>query len=322
MWLAFRSIALSELLQKIESANYWYIALSLAIGFLGIYFRAWRWAIMIEPLGYNVKVSKSFYALCIGYMANYALPRVGEVTRCGVLGRTANIPADKLLGTVIAERLFDIVVLFFLTALVILLKFKLFGTFFYDKVFQPIVEKLTGIMELSLLFVLIIIGLVILFGTLGYIFRERILNITLVRKIGEIGKGVKFGLFSVVKMERLGAFLLQTLFMWSTYWLMTYTFLLSMEPTAHLDIVDALFIMVSGSYGMAAPVQAGIGAFHGIVALALSIYTISWADGLAFAVLSHGAQAIGIIVVGILAILILFNKKFGWLTNIIKIRKK
>jgi hypothetical protein len=144
--------------------------------------------------------------------------------------------------------------------------------------------------------------------SLVFAFRETIQKITFVKKIGKLGKGIFSGATSIFKIKKLGSFLTYTILMWGTYWIMTYTFLLSLGATSNLDLADALFVMVAGSYGMAAPVQAGIGAYHGIVALSLSIYAISWGDGLAYALLSHGAQAIGIILIGIVALFILFYK--------------
>lgn len=308
LWLAFRSIDFNELWIKLENARYDFIALSLGIGFLGIYFRALRWKLMIEPLGYSPSKSHAFYALCIGYMANYAFPRIGEVTRCGVLSKSDKIPADALLGTVIAERVFDVIILFLLTIIVILLKIQLFGNFFYDKVYQPVVEKFSSLFDFSFAVFLIIGGSIVAIILLIYAFRENIMKITFVRKVGKLGKGVFSGVISVFRIKKFGGFLAYTVLMWGTYWIMTYTFLLALGATENLDLADALFVMVAGSYGMAAPVQAGIGAYHGIVALSLSIYAISWADGLAFALLSHGAQAIGIILIGIIALFILFYK--------------
>jgi hypothetical protein len=241
-------------------------------------------------------------------MANYAFPRIGEVTRCGALSKADKIPADALLGTVLAERIFDVIVLIILTVVVILLKIQLFGNFFYIKVYQPIVEKFSSIFNFSFAGILILTISIVSIAILIYAFRESIQKITFVKKISKLGKGIFSGATSVFKIKKLGSFIAYTVLMWGTYWLMTYTFLLSLGATSNLDLVDALFVMVAGSYGMAAPVQAGIGAYHGIVALSLSIYAINWGDGLAYALLSHGAQALGIILIGIVALFILFYK--------------
>jgi uncharacterized protein (TIRG00374 family) len=283
--------------------------LSLFLGFISFYVRAYRWNIMIEPLGYSPKLGNTYHAVIIGYMANYAFPRIGEVTRCGVLSRSEKIPADSLIGTVIAERAFDLLILFALTLTIILVKLKFFGRFFSEKIFQPIYHKISYLIGNSYILVLIVLGIFALGIFLVYIFRENILKITLVRKVGKIGKGVMQGLKTVFKIKRIGAFLLHTFLLWFLYLIMAWCVLYSLEPTSKLTLLDALFILIAGSYGMAAPVQAGIGAYHGIIALALSIYTVSWNDAMAYAILSHGSQAIGIILLGLVSLIILFIKR-------------
>jgi hypothetical protein len=152
-------------------------------------------------------------------------------------------------------------------------------------------------------------GIFVLGLLLIYVFRENILKITFVRKVGKIGRGVLAGLKTVFKIKRIGAFLLHTFLIWFLYLIMAWCVLYSLEPTSKLTLLDALFILIAGSYGMAAPVQAGIGAYHGIIALALSIYAISWNDAMAYAILSHGSQAIGIILLGSVSLIILFIRR-------------
>jgi uncharacterized protein (TIRG00374 family) len=311
LYLSFRSIGFDQLLVKLESAKYQYVGLSLLAGYAGFYLRAYRWNLMIEPLGYKTSLGNTYHAITIGYMANYAFPRIGEVTRCGILNRTDKIPADALIGTVIAERIIDVICLLILTVLVVLMKLSLFGHFFYDKIFQPIYLKFAGIFNFSYsVWLIILIAILLIFFTI-YAFREQILKIALVRKIGSMGKGVVNGLKSVFSIKKRWQFIVSTLLIWASYLMATYIIFISLSSTSQLGLVDALFVLIAGSYGMAAPVQAGIGAYHGIVALALSVYAISWGDGLAFALLSHGSQSVGIILLGAISMLILFfrNRK-------------
>jgi uncharacterized protein (TIRG00374 family) len=318
LYLSFRSIDFNQLLLKLEAANYGFVGLSLFVGYFGFYFRAYRWNLMIEPLGYKTSLGNTYHAVTIGYMANYAFPRIGEVTRCGVLSKTDKIPADKLIGTVIAERIIDVICLLIFTVLTVMLNLHLFGNFFYGKIFIPLYTKIGSAFNSSITVWLLIIGIaLIIFFTL-YAFREKILKITLVRKIGAMAKGMVNGLRSVFSLKRRLAFFVSTILLWSSYLLSTYFLFKALSPTYNLTIVDGLFILVAGSYGMAAPVQAGIGAYHGIVALALSVYAISWTDGLTFALLSHSAQSIGIIVLGAISMIILFlrNRKLKRINTI------
>ena len=309
LYFSLRNIDFSILAERIKTAKYLYIILALAIGFMALYVRAYRWNIIIEPLGYKPNINNTYHALSIGYMSNYAFPRLGEVTRCGVLNRTEKIPADVLIGTVIAERLFDMLALIILTIAVVFMNFKFFGAFFSDKVCHPIYVKISSLISNSYIAGLIVIGAFILLLVLIYVFRENILKITLVRKVGKVTKGILKGIRIIFEIKRKTAFFVSPLLLWAIYWIVTYLLFLSLQPTSNLTMLDALFILVAGSYGMAAPVQAGIGAFHAMVALSLSIYSISWSDGIAYAIISHGSQAIGLIILGLISLLILFFRK-------------
>lgn len=311
LYFALRNIDFRLLLDNIKTTKYQYVFVAIIFGFIAMYVRAYRWNIMIEPLGFYPPLNNAYHAIAIGYTANYAFPRIGEVTRCGVLNRTDRIPADALLGTVISERVIDVLCLLILTFITILIKLKFFGTFFSEKVFIPIYEKIGRLLNFSYSVWIILIVCFLLSILLVYVFRERIFRIVLVKKVGKIGKGIFNGVKSVLNIKRKMAFIFHTCLLWTLYTLMTYFFLYSLKSTSELSFLDALFIMLAGAYGMAAPVQAGIGAYHAIVALALSIYYISWNDGIAYALISHSAQAIGIIILGGISTMVLFvkNKK-------------
>ncbi len=309
LYFALRNIDFKHLLESIKTARYQYVFIAFTFGFIAIFVRAYRWTIMIEPLGFYPKLSNTYHALVIGYTANYAFPRIGEVTRCGVLSRTERIPADALLGTVISERIIDVLTLLFLTFITILIKLKFFGSFFSDKVFVPLIERIGGSLHFSYYVWVALLIFLAASIILIYTFRKKILSIVFVKKIGKIGKGIWGGTKSALNIKRKIAFIFHTCLLWLLYTLMTYYFLFSLKPTSELSMLDALFIMLAGGYGMAAPVQAGIGAYHAIVALALSIYFISWNDGIAYALISHSAQAIGIIILGGISAIILFLKK-------------
>jgi hypothetical protein len=309
LYLAFRSIDYQALINSLLSTRYDLLMVSLAFGLIGMLARSYRWVLMIEPLGYAVPFRSAYHALMIGYTANYAFPRIGEITRCGVLNRTEKVPADALIGTVIAERAWDVIMLGVLTITVILFKLKTFGQFFHEKIVIPLSEKFHWLLSISL-YVWIFIALVIVGGVmLVLMYRHAIKAYMLRGKIGQFGYGIYSGVKSVLKLKRRLLFLGVTLFIWLVYILMTYFALKAMPPTHSLDFVDAFFIMVVGSYGFVVPVQGGIGTYHAIVALGLSLYAVSWNDALAYALLSHESQAISIILLGLLSMLTLALRK-------------
>jgi uncharacterized protein (TIRG00374 family) len=298
LYLAFRNIEFQLLVDKLKHANYFWILLSLLISFAGFIVRALRWRLLIEPLGYAPGRSNTFYAVMIGYLANFAFPRIGEITRCGTLNRTEKIPLDSLIGTVIVERSIDVITMILLIILIFFSKIHFFGDFLTNQIFNPAIEGFSGyftkppIVWIGIIggFCLIIIGLIL--------FRKRLTRFSFIQKGIAIVKGVGNGLRTGFTMKRRGLFLLYTILLWTIYFLMTWVVVYALPATSHLKPIDGLFILVIGSIGITIPVQGGIGAFHWIVSLGLTLYDIPKEDGLAFATLSHESQALFIVLLG------------------------
>ena len=305
LYLAFKDIDLHKLWNDIKGANFYWIALSLVFAVLGFVSRAIRWRILIEPLGYKPSRKNIILAVFVAYFANIAMPRLGEITRCGSLNKTDDIPMDKLIGTVITERVIDLITLFILIAFVLVVKFKEVGGFFIDQIFNPLYEKYfstTGF------WVILILGL--LFGIIFFIYmRKKLLRFVFFQKINNFMKGLLDGFKSVFKMKKKELFLFHTVFIWSMYVLMTYVIFFSIEPTRNLTFIDSFFILTIGGLGMSAPVQNGFGAYHWIVSLGLMLYGISQADGLLYATICHESQTILILLIGPVAMLMVFLAK-------------
>jgi len=109
LWLAFRTVEFKELGNSLKGANYSWLLLSMLFGILAYISRARRWMILINPLGYHPKFWSTFHSMMSGYLANLALPRIGEITRCVALGKKEKIPVDQLVGTVVIERTIDLI---------------------------------------------------------------------------------------------------------------------------------------------------------------------------------------------------------------------
>lgn len=138
LYLAFRGIDFNSLVHHLKNANYYWVSLSLFFAFIGYWSRAVRWRLLIEPLNYKPPVKNVFNALMFGYFANMALPRLGEISRCGALTRSDKIPMDSLIGTVLIERAIDLVVLLLLLFIIFIAKIESFGLFIKENVFIPI----------------------------------------------------------------------------------------------------------------------------------------------------------------------------------------
>lgn len=305
LYLAFKDIDLNKLWNDIKDANFYWVGLSLVFALLGFISRAFRWMLLIEPLGYKPSAKNTILAVFIAYFANIAMPRLGEITRCGSLNKTDDIPMDKLIGTVITERVIDFLTLLLLIAFVLFVKFKQVGGFFSEQVFNPLYEKYFS----SLIFWIIVFSAIV-FSVLFLIYmRKKLLGNSFFMKLYSFIKGLFDGLKSVFKMKKKGLFFLHTLFIWSMYIMMTYVVFFAIEPTKHLTFIDSFFILTIGGLGMSAPVQNGFGAYHWIVSLGLMLYGISQADGLLYATICHESQTILVLLLGPFAMLLVFLAK-------------
>ncbi len=298
LYLAFRGIDFQVLANEFKQASYGWVLLSLLFSLGGFIVRALRWRLLIEPLGYTPGRLNTFYAVMIGYLANFAFPRIGEVTKCGTLNRTEKIPLDSLIGTVIVERSIDVITMIILIFVIFFSKIHFFGDFLTNQVFNPAIEGVSGYFTLPLIaWIVIVGGIGLVIGGL-ILFRKRLARFTFIQKAFAIFKGIGGGLKSGFTMKRRGLFLLYTILLWTLYFLMTWVVVYALPSTSNLQPIDGLFILVIGSIGIAVPVQGGIGAFHWIVSLGLTLYDIPKEDGLAFATLSHESQALFILLLG------------------------
>ena len=306
LYLAFRGVDFNELWEKFRSARYLFILLYLFFGFISLISRAWRWSLLIEPIGHRPSFLNSFYSLNIGYMANFAFPRIGEITRCGTLSRAEKLPVDKLFGTVIVERVTDLFMVAVLLMVLIIGRFDFFGTFIKNNIFVPLIEKLNDSMGGTWILLAIIAGIPVLLITAWFMFRSKLSEVKIIQKGKSLVKGVAGGLKSIYTMKRRGSFILHSVVIWGSYWLMTYVALFALPSTSELKLIDALFLLVVGSFGFIVPVQGGIGAYHYIVTLGLTLYGITREEGLTYATLTHGSQMIMLITLGLVSLMLMF----------------
>ena len=310
LWLAFRNLNGKEIMKQIMDANYLWIILCIGAGILSHVARAARWNILINSMGHKPRLSTTFYAVMTGYLANTAVPRLGEVTRCGVLSKKENIPFTELLGTVIAERIFDMIIMLLIIITVILFQLGLVGAFVDKYVFSPLFSNFENNL-LPLLFILgLLIFFIIVFIFLWKKYRHRLKKYSFYRKVSQFAKGMVEGIKTIKRTRNKALFLLYTVIIWGLYTMMIYLPFFSLEATSHLDFGDALTVMSIGSLGIVAPVPGGIGTYHFIVkAVLLELYDVDPLSAASFATITHAAQTLMIIVVGGLSFLMLFLQK-------------
>lgn len=281
-----------------NEVNYFWIIASVFLGLLSHISRTIRWAIMIEPLGRKPGIINTFLAVMVGYLMNLALPRMGEITRCGILARYEKIPFTKLVGTVAVERVIDVLMLLILLLIVIITQFAQILEFVGNN--PEVKTKLENAFYSPILPIAIIV-----FVILFWVLKSRIKKSKLVQKILGFVSQFSEGFRSILYMKNKGLFIFHSIFIWVLYFAMFYCVFFAFGFTADFLPLAVLTVFVLGSFGMVAPVQGGIGAWHFMVIEGLLLYGVQKADGIVFALLSHGTTTLVIIVVGLASLLIL-----------------
>ncbi len=302
LWLAFRDMSPESLSEGFSASKGLYIVLAVCVAFFSYLFRAFRWRLLMIPLGYKPKSTDVFFSVMVGYLANFLFPRLGEVARCGVLSRKAAIPVDKLIGTVIVERVVDLLSLLLITLIYTTLRFG-FLLGFFEKVGEYfdmpgndfLVALLVGLL-------LMLLGGWVMYRLLRKYFPQGGVR----NRVSKWLQGIGMGLRSLLDLRQRVAFILLTLLIWLSYFGMTYLLFLAVPATAHLSLSDTLFILVIGSFAFVVPAQGGIGSFHLMISLGLTLFGVSRADGLVYATLSHGVQSLFAVLLGALSFAALF----------------
>ncbi|MFH0757780.1 MAG: lysylphosphatidylglycerol synthase transmembrane domain-containing protein [Bacteroidota bacterium] len=306
LYFAFRGIALDELGLTLRNANFAWIGMSLLFAFLSFLSRARRWVLLIEPLGFKPSFKNTYHSLMVGYLSNFALPRLGEVTRCVTLGKREKIPVDSLIGTVIIERIIDLLMLFLIMLYLLFSWMEKFGTFFGEQVFEPIRQKMTDTLGGMFVFWLIVMGSMVLAVLLLFLFRKQLGRFSFVLRIGRFLKGILDGLKTIYKMQRKWEFILHSFLIWFLYIMMTWVVVFALKETSSLTFVDGIFLLVIGGLGMSAPVTAGFGAFHWITSRGLVyVYGLSLEQGGAYAILAHESNSLFTILLGTISYILL-----------------
>ena len=310
LWLAFRGQDLSKIVSQLKNANYTWVFFSIGLSLIAHYVRGLRWKMLVKPLGYAPSNFNMFNAVMVGYLANLAVPRMGEVSRCGVLTKTDEVPLQSLIGTVIIERIIDVIFLLGILVLSVLIEFNTIKDFLYSNIINPFLEKFQNA-QASLILAIVIILLIVIGFILIKRYHQKLLNNRIYANLWKFISGLKDGILSVGKMENKWLFIFYSVVIWAMYTLSTWVCFFAIAPTAELSLSTGLFVMAVGGIGMSAPVQGGIGAYEAAIQVALLVYGVSSADGLSYATLNHSSQILSILIVGSISLLFIFisNKK-------------
>jgi uncharacterized protein (TIRG00374 family) len=309
LWLAFRNVDYKKLIEGLKGADYKWVLLSLFFGLAAYLSRARRWMLLIHPLGYKPSFSGTFYSLMTGYLANLALPRIGEITRCVALGKKEKIPVDQLIGTVVIERTIDFLTLLTIMVALVFQRGEQINQFLKASIFKPLQEKVFSLFG----FTWIIWVIIILFLTISVCilirYRKNLRKIRIISKFFDLSKGIINGFRTIANLQNKWEFIFHTLFIWLNYTLMTWVVVFAIEPTSHLTFGDSIFLLVIGGLAMSAPVQSGLGAFHYIISRGLAfVEGVKIEDGLIYAFLTHESQMLFVIIIGTVSFFLIFRR--------------
>lgn len=297
LWFAYKDMDFDQMWIDLKNTHFWAVFLTLVTTVIAHFFRAARWNMLFVPMGYKVSLKNSFLAVMSGYFANLIFPRAGEVTRCTVLFTSEKIPLQTSIGTVLAERGLDLIMLGLITLTALGFEFQKLSDFYLG-----IVSKYgnqSSVAENSIPVKWIVLAVVVVIGGVVYLLRRRLAQIPIIAKILSFAKGLMDGIFAVLKVKNPILFIVYTILIWAGYYFTTYLSLYMFDFTHDLGFKAALMLLVIGSFGMVAPVQGGVGAFHILVSSALiQLYDKNEALSKTAAAMMHGSQTIFTLILG------------------------
>jgi glycosyltransferase 2 family protein len=300
-----------KLMTDFSSVNLWWIVAVLTAFTVSNLFRAARWQMLLAPMGYEVKLSNSLLTILLGYFANLGFPRMGEVVRAGSLAKYEKIPLEKVMGTLVIDRLMDVVCL----AVVVGLAFLIEGTTLLQ--FMNKNQNSTGAASGGLLqnpIIQTILGAGFLGLIVVFIFRKKLLQLPIFQKVIGMLAGFLDGFKSVFKLKKPSLFLCYSAGIWAMFYLQCLFNLWAFPPTAQLTAGAALMIFVFGTLGFIIPSPGGMGTFHALAIAGLALYGVKGGDGFSYANIAFfTVQIFYNIVAGSLALVLLpiLNKKMS-----------
>lgn len=282
---------LDALYTEIKRADIFWVVVAMLCGALSHLARSLRWNLLLKPMGHKATVWGSFHAVILGYLVNLALPRVGEITRPAVLSKLENIPFNKLVGTVVIERVVDLLITLLIALTIFLIQFDTIATF-VQNLFEG--TQLSSFFRYSVvLIVIVIIGIVL------YKKRFWFYSLPIFHKFKDFIEGLLDGIRTIFQLDRKGLFIGYSLFIWTMYFGMSYFMFFAFEGTSQLGVSAGLTVLLFGTAAMIVPIPGGVGTFELLVPAALALYGIT--DSLvadSFTLITHSIQFVVIIGVG------------------------
>lgn len=308
-YLVYKDFDFNTLWDKLLSLNYWFFVFAFVLAILSHVLRAARWQMLIDTKDNKTSFFSVFIAVLNGYLVNLAIPRAGEISRCAIVSQyNSNTSFFRVLGTVVSERVVDIIIMILLTILVFFLQTTQVETLISN---NPILyENLQKLFNPKYIILFSIIFLV--FVVLFYLMLKGKFNkLKIFLKIQSFFKGLWHGIISIKNVKRPNLFILYSFAIWICYFFEFYICFFAFEgDIQNLNFLVAITVFMACSYGMLAPAPNGLGAYHFMVIQTFVVYAISNEEATTFALIVHGMQTIFIIILGVFSVIAIpFLKK-------------
>jgi glycosyltransferase 2 family protein len=297
----------SQIKTALNHARYWLIIPVFAILIASHLVRALRWKLLINSLGYHPRTENTFFAVMVGYLTNQAVPRLGEILKCTLLARYEKVPADKLIGTIILERIIDAITLLSIFAITLAIQPHLYTDLinaFFHSPRDPVKKRISGYLIAAIL-----VGIIIVVILLWMLIKKKSFD-DVIALFKRIVKSVWQGISAVQHLKRRGLFLTYTVALWSLYLLGGYIGFFALQETERYGVKEAFAVLSAGSIGMIAT-PGGIGAYALLLKKTMELYALQEGVALAFGWILWLVQTFVILIGGIFSFAAIpyFNKK-------------
>ncbi|WP_431610921.1 lysylphosphatidylglycerol synthase transmembrane domain-containing protein [Chryseobacterium sp. 'Rf worker isolate 10'] len=299
LWLALRGLDFKVIQKSLAKANYLWVLFASVFGLLAYWFRAIRWNLMLEPMGHRISNSNALWSISFGYLMNLTIPRSGEVARATALYGVEKVPVDKSFGTIILERVVDLICMMGFLGLTLLFKYDAILSFY----------KNSGV-NINPAKIILVLSILIVGTVLFFVFRKKLSEVPFLGKVVSFIDGIFQGITSIFKLKEKGKFILYTLGIWICYYLAAYLVCFALPETSAFTFADGFFIIVVGTLGMIIPASGGIGAYnlamkYGFMALFISVgksADFGGEMGLTYSFISLPLQIVIMLVMGLISI--------------------
>ncbi len=296
----YKDLKFSKIQNAVSTLHYEWIVLSGVFGLLSHFIRALRWNLLIEPLSHRPRVYNTYLSVLVLYLFNILIPRGGEVARCSVITRYEKIPFTKLLGTVVSERLADLVTFLLIVGVLLAWDMSYFRRLINNNqhLSWDIGAVGTGGLIAVGIMAIVIVALVVIFkrSSSGSKFRSVVFKL-----LGQFREGVQ----TIRGSRNKWLFILYTFLIIFLWLMMLYVVFFAYEPTSHLTFSTAVITFAISSFAFLLPIQAGLGAWHFIVIQCLFLFGVDMDHGAVFALVAHTFTNLVFLAAGTLAFMLL-----------------